>query len=69
MKRWPLAAALVAAALVLGATVFAEPTAWAAQIVSATITGPLDEQGKSERLAPVLMRPSSLRGANTIDGI
>lgn len=45
MTRWPLAAAMVAAALVLGATVFAQPVAWAAQAVGATIVGPLDEQG------------------------
>ena len=55
MKRWPLAAALVAAALVLGATVFAQPVAWAAQAVGATIVGPLDEQGNVKVSQPPVL--------------
>jgi hypothetical protein len=42
MKKLAFAALLVTAATVLGATVFSQPIAWAAQAVDATITGPLD---------------------------
>jgi hypothetical protein len=45
MRKWAVAAAMVVAALVLGATVFAEPVAWAAQAVTVTITGPVDASG------------------------
>ncbi len=45
MRRWAVAAAMVFAACVLGATVFSQPVAWAAQAVGATIVGPLDESG------------------------
>jgi len=55
MKRLPLAAALVAAALVLGATVFAQPVAWAAQAVGATIVGPLDDQGNVKVSQPPVL--------------
>ena len=36
---------VVVLAVVLGATVFSQPVAWAAQAVSATIIGPLDSNG------------------------
>jgi hypothetical protein len=45
MKKWSFVALLLAAATVLGATAFREPIASAAQSVSATIAGPLDDQG------------------------
>jgi hypothetical protein len=45
MRKYAIVAGGVLLSLVLGATVFREPVAWAAQNVSATITGPLDGQG------------------------
>lgn len=45
MRRVLLVLALVGASLVLGATVFKEPVAWAAQAVDARIIGPLDADG------------------------
>ena len=42
MKKWTFVALLLIGATVLGATVFKEPIAWAAQGVDATIVGPLD---------------------------
>ncbi len=45
LRRIQLAAAVVVLAAVLGATVFSEQVAWAAQGVSATIIGPLDQAG------------------------
>ena len=42
MKKWSFVALLLVGATVLGATVFREPVAWAAQSVDATIAGPLD---------------------------
>lgn len=44
-KKLCVAAALVAVALLLGATVLREPVALAAQTVGATILGPLDANG------------------------
>ena len=45
MKKWQVIVLLVAGAALLGSTVLREPIANAAQSVSATITGPLDENG------------------------
>jgi hypothetical protein len=45
MKSWPVIALLVAGATVLGSTVLRESVANAAQIVGATIIGPLDANG------------------------
>ena len=45
MKKRHVVLLLTAAGVVLGATVFREPVAFAAQLVNATITGPLDAQG------------------------
>jgi hypothetical protein len=45
MRRLLFAVVVVALAGVLGATVFSEPVAWAAQTVGATIVGPLDSDG------------------------
>ena len=45
MNRWSSVALLLAGAMFLGATVFREPIARAAQTVSATIVGPLDAEG------------------------
>jgi len=42
VKKWLVVPLLILAAIVLGATVFREPVAWAAQSVDATILGPLD---------------------------
>jgi hypothetical protein len=42
MKKWTFITLLLAGATVLGATVFREPIAWAAQSVDTTIVGPLD---------------------------
>jgi hypothetical protein len=42
MKKWAFVAALLVGATILGATVFRDPVAWAAQSVDATIAGPLD---------------------------
>ena len=53
MNRWVLVTLLLAGAMFLGATVFREPIAWAAQSVSATIVGPLDDDGNVKvRAAP-----------------
>ena len=45
MKKWSFVALLLVGATMLGATVFREPIASAAQGVSATIVGPLDADG------------------------
>jgi hypothetical protein len=45
VNRWSFVALLLAGAMFLGATVFGEPIARAAQGVSATIVGPLDADG------------------------
>lgn len=45
MNKWLVVALTCAGATLLGATVLREPIANAAQAVTATITGPLDEQG------------------------
>jgi hypothetical protein len=45
MKKWSSVLVLVAGAIILGATVLRQPIALAAQIVSAEIIGPLDQQG------------------------
>jgi hypothetical protein len=43
--KWLVATLIVVGATILGATVFREPIAYAAQTVDATIIGPLDGQG------------------------
>ena len=45
MRKWQVVTLLVVTASMLGATVFREPVAFAAQLVNATITSPLDPQG------------------------
>jgi stage V sporulation protein SpoVS len=45
MRKYAIVAVGLLLSLVLGATVFREPIAWAAQSVSATIAGPLDSHG------------------------
>ena len=45
MRKYAIVAGGLLLSLVLGATVFSQPVAWAAQSVSATIIGPLDGQG------------------------
>lgn len=45
MRRYVIVAAGLLLSLVLGATVFREQAAWAAQAVDARIVGPLDAQG------------------------
>jgi hypothetical protein len=45
MRKYAIVTGGLLLSLVLGATVFSAPIAWAAQSVSATITGPLDGQG------------------------
>jgi hypothetical protein len=45
MNKWLAAALLLVGAIILGATVFGEPIAYAAQEVSSTIIGPLDADG------------------------
>ena len=45
MRKYAFVAAGLLLSLVLGATVFREPIAWAAQSVDATIIGPLDSNG------------------------
>ena len=45
MKKWLFAVGLVVGSLLLGSTVLREPIAYAAQSISATIAGPLDENG------------------------
>jgi hypothetical protein len=42
VKKWSFVALLLVGATILGATVFREPIAWAAQSVDSTIVGPLD---------------------------
>lgn len=45
MRKYAIAAVGLLLSVVLGATVFREPIAWAAQAISATIVGPLDSNG------------------------
>jgi hypothetical protein len=45
MRRMLIVLALVGASMVLGATVFREQVAWAAQAVDAKIIGPVDSNG------------------------
>lgn len=45
MRKYTLIIAGLLLSVVLGATVFSTPLAWAAQAVNATITGPLDANG------------------------
>ena len=53
MKKWSFVALLLVGATILGATVFHEPLARAAQTVSATIINPLDTDGNVRvRVAP-----------------
>ena len=61
MKRWYFVALLLVAATFLGATVFSEPLAYAAQTVSVTIVGPLDSQGN------VKVHEQGMVGARDVD--
>lgn len=45
MKKWHFVALLIVGSMVLGASVFREPIARAAQSTAATIIGPLDSNG------------------------
>jgi hypothetical protein len=45
MRKYAIIAAGLLLSAMLGATVFREPVAWAAQTVDANIIGPLDDQG------------------------
>lgn len=45
MRKYAIVAAGLLLSLVLGATVFREPIAWAAQVVDARIVGPVDNNG------------------------
>ena len=57
MRKFAIVGGGLLLSLVLGATVFSEPIAWAAQSVSETITGTLDGQGNVDRVTEA---PSTL---------
>ena len=61
MKRWYFVAFLLVAATFLGATVFREPLAYAAQAVCVTIVRPLDSHGN------VKVHEQGMVGARDVD--
>jgi hypothetical protein len=72
MRKWQFVLLLVVGAALLGSTVFREPIARAAQSVSATIAGPLDDQGNvkvhEQGTAPVRSANNEVVVSHTLQG-